>query len=73
MLTLLISTMGRRRLNDIQDFGCRNCRIKWSEFIKKNTPCRKSLYKGRHNFDFSKPIYLKVVRVDSVNKISKKK
>ena len=54
--------MGRRRINDIRDFKCSNCRMKWSEFTKKNTRCPKSLYQGRHDFDFSKPIYGKPFR-----------
>ena len=55
--------MGGRSLNDTPDFRCRNCRMQWSEFTRKNKPCAKSLYQGRHDFDFSKRIYHKVSRV----------
>ena len=69
----MISAMGRRRISDIQDFRCRTCRMMWSEFVRKNAPCSKSLYQGSHNFDFSRPIYNKASRVNSASDMSKNK
>lgn len=73
---IILSNHGNRTdigNGDNQDFRCRWCRMMWFEFVRKNAPCPKSLYQGSHNFDFSKPIYGKVSRVNSANDTSKNK